>query len=105
DGQGPSEVVLRVGELTQLAQTVGEGERTPRLTPPVSDLVEDAEGPAAERGSLRVLLAATGGGAHPRYARNPGTGEAPADATTFTPVRITLYADSALTLPHGTVRT
>ncbi|MFI5615933.1 CocE/NonD family hydrolase [Streptomyces sp. NPDC051567] len=37
-------------------------------------------------------------GAHPRYARNPGTGEPPLDATTFTPVRITLHADSALTL-------
>lgn len=45
------------------------------------------------------------GGAHPRYARNPGTGDPPADATTFTPVRITLHADSALTLPHSTVRT
>ncbi|MFI7345306.1 CocE/NonD family hydrolase [Streptomyces sp. NPDC049936] len=44
------------------------------------------------------------GGAHPRYARNPGTGESPADATTFTPVRITLHADSALmlaTLAHS----
>ncbi|MEU6606055.1 CocE/NonD family hydrolase [Streptomyces shenzhenensis] len=38
------------------------------------------------------------GGAHPRYARNPGTGESPVDATTFTPVRITLHADSALML-------
>ncbi|MGW4203687.1 CocE/NonD family hydrolase [Streptomyces sp. NPDC004726] len=44
------------------------------------------------------------GGAHPRYARNPGTGESPVDATTFTPVRITLHADSELTLAtpaHG----
>ncbi|MGW7104417.1 CocE/NonD family hydrolase [Streptomyces sp. NPDC054838] len=38
------------------------------------------------------------GGAHPRYARNSGTGESPVDATTFTPVRITLHADSALML-------
>ncbi|MFH8973817.1 CocE/NonD family hydrolase [Streptomyces sp. NPDC017890] len=43
------------------------------------------------------------GGAHPRYARNPGTGDSPVDATTFTPVRITLHADSALVLPHGSV--
>ncbi|MFH7596393.1 CocE/NonD family hydrolase [Streptomyces racemochromogenes] len=35
-------------------------------------------------------------GAHPRYARNPGTGRSPLDATEFTPVRITLHADSAL---------
>ncbi|WP_324788514.1 CocE/NonD family hydrolase [Streptomyces sp. H51] len=40
-------------------------------------------------------------GAHPRYARNPGTGESPVDAATFTPVRVTLHTDSALTLPHG----
>ncbi len=40
------------------------------------------------------------GGAHPRFARNPGTGESPVDATTFSPVHITLHADTALTLPH-----
>ncbi|MFJ1735770.1 CocE/NonD family hydrolase [Streptomyces sp. NPDC088254] len=39
------------------------------------------------------------GGAHPRYARNPGNGESPVDATTFMPVRITLHSDSALMLP------
>ncbi|MFI1291415.1 CocE/NonD family hydrolase [Streptomyces sp. NPDC020792] len=42
-----------------------------------------------------------GAGAHPRYARNPGTGESPVDAATFTAVRVTLHADSALTLAHG----
>ncbi|WP_327707501.1 CocE/NonD family hydrolase [Streptomyces decoyicus] len=39
------------------------------------------------------------GGAHPRYARNPGTGEPSTDATTFLPVQITLHTGSALTLP------
>ncbi|MER0240652.1 CocE/NonD family hydrolase [Streptomyces sp. HSW2009] len=39
--------------------------------------------------------------AHPRYARNPGTGQPRLDATAFTPVHITLHADSALLLPHG----
>ncbi|MEH6373581.1 CocE/NonD family hydrolase [Streptomyces sp. KLMMK] len=38
------------------------------------------------------------GGAHPRYARNPGNGDSPVNATTFTPVRITLHTDSALLL-------
>ncbi len=41
------------------------------------------------------------GGAHPRYARHPGTGEPPVDATAFAPVRITLHTDSALTLPRS----
>ncbi|GCB51683.1 CocE/NonD family hydrolase [Streptomyces sp. NL15-2K] len=41
------------------------------------------------------------GGAHPRYARNPGTGKSPADAVDFIPTRITLHTDSALILPHG----
>jgi putative CocE/NonD family hydrolase len=41
-------------------------------------------------------------GAHPRYARNPGTGESSLDATDFTPVRLTLHADSALMLPGST---
>ncbi|MER7760552.1 CocE/NonD family hydrolase [Streptomyces sp. NPDC097619] len=39
------------------------------------------------------------GGAHPRYARGPGTGGSPLDATAFTPVRLTLHAYSALILP------
>ncbi|ATZ29736.1 Cocaine esterase (plasmid) [Streptomyces lavendulae subsp. lavendulae] len=38
------------------------------------------------------------GGAHPRFARNPGNGESPVDATAFAPVRITLHAGSALML-------
>ncbi|TLS41537.1 CocE/NonD family hydrolase [Streptomyces montanus] len=41
------------------------------------------------------------GGAHPRYARNSGTGESPADAVDLIPTRISLHADSALMLPHG----
>ena len=41
------------------------------------------------------------GGAHPRYARNPGTGEPPVDATGFAPTRITLHTGSALLLPRG----
>ncbi|MFE7706862.1 CocE/NonD family hydrolase [Streptomyces sp. NPDC057486] len=42
------------------------------------------------------------GGAHPRYARNPGTGESSVDAIDFAPVRITLHADSELMLPRST---
>ncbi|MEV7420006.1 CocE/NonD family hydrolase [Streptomyces sp. NPDC089919] len=38
-------------------------------------------------------------GAHPRFARNPGTGRSPLDATTAVPVRLTLHTDSSLTLP------
>ncbi|MBZ4020677.1 peptidase S15 [Streptomyces purpurogeneiscleroticus] len=41
------------------------------------------------------------GGAHPRYARNPGTGEPAADATALVPARITLHAGSVLSLPTG----
>ncbi|WP_447196826.1 CocE/NonD family hydrolase [Streptomyces hebeiensis] len=44
-------------------------------------------------------------GAHPRYARHPGTAEPRADATEFTPVHITLHADSALLLPRGATAT
>ncbi|MFF7789895.1 CocE/NonD family hydrolase [Streptomyces sp. NPDC007991] len=40
-------------------------------------------------------------GAHPRYARNPGTGKSPVDAVDFTPIRVTLHTGSALLLPHG----
>lgn len=40
-------------------------------------------------------------GAHPRFARNPGTGESILDATAFTPVRVTLHGGSALVLPDA----
>ncbi|MFE9068572.1 CocE/NonD family hydrolase [Streptomyces violaceusniger] len=39
------------------------------------------------------------GGAHPRYARNTGSGEPALDATTLTPVRITVHGASVLDLP------
>ncbi|MEW1691634.1 CocE/NonD family hydrolase [Streptomyces sp. NPDC091265] len=42
------------------------------------------------------------GGAHPRYARNPGTGESRTEAKEFVPVRLTVHADSALLLPQET---
>ncbi|MDJ0380444.1 CocE/NonD family hydrolase [Streptomyces sp. G-G2] len=41
------------------------------------------------------------GGAHPRYTRNPGTGESPVDARTFVPVRITVHANSTLMLSRN----
>ncbi|WDT58241.1 CocE/NonD family hydrolase [Streptomyces sp. G7(2002)] len=41
-------------------------------------------------------------GAHPRYARNPGTGEPSAEATRFLPVHLTLHSGSALMLPQET---
>ncbi|MFG3001056.1 CocE/NonD family hydrolase [Streptomyces sp. NPDC048340] len=44
------------------------------------------------------------GGAHPRYARPPGTGDSPLDATAFTPVRIAVHTDSALLLPRSSGR-
>ncbi|MEU3517329.1 CocE/NonD family hydrolase [Streptomyces sp. NPDC006654] len=40
-------------------------------------------------------------GAHPRFARSPGTGESPVDATRFAPVRLTLHTDSALLLAEA----
>lgn len=42
------------------------------------------------------------GGAHPRYARSPGTGETPVEATRLLPVHLTLHTGSALRLPQGT---
>ncbi|CAL9478856.1 CocE/NonD family hydrolase [Streptomyces sp. enrichment culture] len=74
---------------------LGTGERAPaHLTVPMSSTAHRFA--AGHRMRWQVS-----GGAHPRYARSPGTGESPVDATAFTPVRVTLHADSALILPHG----
>ncbi|WAP59807.1 CocE/NonD family hydrolase [Streptomyces sp. S465] len=40
-------------------------------------------------------------GAHPRFARNTGSGEPALEATTLTPVRVTVHGGSALELPRG----
>jgi len=46
---------------------------------------------------LRVQLS---GGAHPRFARNPGSGEQPATATSLKPTRYSIRCDrSAVHLP------
>ena len=62
--------------------------------PPTSVLIEEGE-------RVRLLVA---GGAFPRYARSPGTGESPATATTFRVARIEIRHDadhpSRLTLPR-----
>ncbi|MGC0318532.1 putative CocE/NonD family hydrolase [Kitasatospora acidiphila] len=50
--------------------------------------------PAGHRIRLQIS-----GGAHPRFARNPGTGEPAATATRLAPVRISLHHPSLLTLP------
>lgn len=42
------------------------------------------------------------GGAHPRYARSPGTGETSVEATHLQPVHLTVHSGTALTLPQGT---
>ncbi|MET9295013.1 CocE/NonD family hydrolase [Streptomyces sp. NPDC003077] len=68
------------------------GETSSEVTVPMSSTVHRFA--AGHRVRLQVS-----GGAHPRFARDPGTGEPSLDATRLVPVRITLYAGSALRLP------
>lgn len=69
------------------------GEAPSRITVPMSSTAHRF--PAGHR--IRWQIS---GGAHPRYARASGTGQSPADATTFVPVCITLHTDSALIIPR-----
>jgi uncharacterized protein len=68
--------------------------RVPVTLPPTSLRVRRGE-------RFRLVVA---GGAFPRFARSPGTGESPATATTFRTARIDVHHDakhpSSLTLPH-----
>ncbi|MER6013880.1 CocE/NonD family hydrolase [Streptomyces bluensis] len=88
DAQGRS---VNVCDGTALVRTTGEAPS--EITVPMSAAAHRFA--AGHR--IRWQISA---GAHPRYARNPGTGESPVDAVDFTPVRITVHGDSALTLPH-----
>ncbi|WP_419248799.1 CocE/NonD family hydrolase [Streptomyces melanogenes] len=75
-----------------------EGEEPSQITVPMSST-------AHRFGVGHRIRWQISGGAHPRYARNPGNGESALDATTSTPVRITVHTDSALTLAtHTAVR-
>ncbi|MGW7517468.1 CocE/NonD family hydrolase [Streptomyces sp. NPDC054796] len=88
DGAGRS-----VNVCDGVVRVATEGERITEVTVPLGDTAHRFA--AGHR--VRLQLS---GGAHPRYARNPGTGEPSAEATRLTPVRITLHPSSALTLPH-----
>ncbi|MEE1753142.1 CocE/NonD family hydrolase [Streptomyces sp. SP18CS02] len=68
-GQGPSEVTV---SMSSTAHRFAAGHR------------------------LRLQISA---GAHPRFARNSGTAEPSVEATTLVPVRVTLHAGSALSVP------
>ncbi|MEU8913021.1 CocE/NonD family hydrolase [Streptomyces libani] len=74
-----------------------------RTNGPTPSEVTVAMGATAHRFAAghRIRLQISGG-AHPRYARNPGTGEPAAEATRFLPVHLTLHSGSALTLPQET---
>lgn len=76
-----------------LAQLRTTGEDPVRVTVPM--------GAAAHRfGAGHRIRWQISGGAHPRYARNPGTGEPRAEATEFMPIRVSVHADSVLMLPQ-----
>ncbi|MET9761548.1 CocE/NonD family hydrolase [Streptomyces sp. NPDC006372] len=76
-----------------LAQLETVGEAPSEVTVPMSSTAHRF--PAGHR--IRWQIS---GGAHPRYARNPGTGESPLDAVGLEPTRITLHSGCALLLPH-----
>ncbi|UNT00383.1 CocE/NonD family hydrolase [Streptomyces tubbatahanensis] len=69
-----------------------EGASSSQVTVPMSSTAHRF--PAGHR--IRWQISA---GAHPRYTRNPGTGDSPLDATTSMPVHLMLHTDSALVLP------
>ncbi|WP_328413535.1 CocE/NonD family hydrolase [Streptomyces violaceus] len=89
DAQGRSTNVC--DGLAQV-ETVGEGPS--EVTVPMSSTAYRF--PAGHR--IRWQIS---GGAHPRYARNPGTGKSAVEAVDFTAIRITLHDGSVLELPDG----
>ena len=87
DAQGRS-----VNVCDGLGTVTAAGQVPSRVTVPMSDTAHRF----AVGHRIRWQIS---GGAHPRYARSPGNGQSAVDATSFTPVRITLHTDSALMLP------
>ncbi|MGV9562962.1 CocE/NonD family hydrolase [Streptomyces sp. NPDC003480] len=100
---GHADVFTRLCDVDPQGRSVNvcDGLGRPRTTGPAPAQVTVAMSATAHRFAAGHRLRwQISGGAHPRYVRNPGSGESPVDATTFAPVRITLHADSVLTLPH-----
>ncbi|MGI5426528.1 CocE/NonD family hydrolase [Streptomyces sp. CA-179760] len=77
-----------------LARVEAVGEEPSEVTVPMSSTAYRF--PAGHR--IRWQLS---GGAHPRYARNPGTGKSGAEAVDFAATGITLHDGSVLELPGG----
>jgi uncharacterized protein len=97
DPSARSPVRPDAGDVQTPAAVSADGDvpvRVPVTLPPTSLRVRRGE-------RFRLVVA---GGAFPRFARSPGTGESPATATTFRTARIDVHHDaehpSSLTLPH-----
>ncbi|MFD8411526.1 CocE/NonD family hydrolase [Streptomyces sp. NPDC059650] len=100
---GHCDVVTRLcdvspeGRSTNVCDGVAQVRSTPDLPTEVTVSMSSAAHRFAAGHRIRWQISA---GAHPRYARNPGTGVPRAEATGFTPTRITLHTPSALLLPE-----
>ncbi|QKW07071.1 CocE/NonD family hydrolase [Streptomyces sp. NA04227] len=106
----PTEVFARLCDVDEKGRSGNVCDGLGRLPS-----AEPAAEPAADPARITVSMSPTAhrfaaghrirwqisAGAHPRFVRNPGTGEHPLDATALAPIRLTLHADSALLLPDG----
>ncbi|MFH8345242.1 CocE/NonD family hydrolase [Streptomyces sp. NPDC018045] len=101
---GYADVFARLCDVDERGRSVNVCDGIRRLDPGVPGTAEVAVAmsPTAHTFAAghRIRLQISGG-AHPRFARNTGTGEPLATATRLVPVEITLHHPSALVLPRA----
>ncbi len=102
---GHADVFVRLCDVDERGRSVNVCDGIRRLDPataaagPAEVTVEMSPTAHTFAAGHRIRLQVSGG-AHPRFARNTGTGEPPATATRLVPTEITVHHPSALVLPQ-----
>lgn len=95
-----ADVFVRLCDVDRRGRSHNVTEAYHRLEPDRATLSIELGACAHRFAAGHQLRLQISGGAHPRYARNPGTGESIATATSFAATRYTVHCDrSSLTLP------
>ncbi|WP_031187678.1 MULTISPECIES: CocE/NonD family hydrolase [Streptomyces] len=103
---GHADVFVRLCDVDERGRSVNVCDGIRRLDPataaagPAEVTVEMSPTAHSFAAGHRIRLQVSGG-AHPRFARNTGTGEPPATATRLVPTEITVHHPSALVLPQA----
>ncbi|KOG65837.1 peptidase S15 [Streptomyces griseoflavus] len=103
---GHADVFVRLCDVDERGRSVNVCDGIRRLDPATAaagpaEVTVDMSPTAHSFAAGHRIRLQISGGAHPRFARNTGTGEPPATATRLVPTEITVHHPSSLVLPRA----